>query len=65
MAKKKIEITFSETGETQVKTIGFFGKVCLLASDFLEKALGKAKSTEKTGDFYKSDVKQEQSNERR
>lgn len=64
MAKKKIEITFSETGETRVKTFGFIGKVCLLASDFIEKALGRSKSTEKTADFYKSDIDQNQKIER-
>lgn len=64
MAKKKIEITFSPTGETQVKTEGFIGKLCLIASGFLEKALGKATKTEKTADFYKSDVDTKQSIER-
>jgi hypothetical protein len=37
---KKIIIMVSPTGETQVKTLGFVGRTCKLASAFLEKALG-------------------------
>ena len=37
---KTIEITITPTGETKVKTLGFVGRTCKLASAFLEKALG-------------------------
>ncbi|MCX7428796.1 MAG: DUF2997 domain-containing protein [Planctomycetia bacterium] len=37
---KTIEITVTPTGETRVKTLGFVGRTCKLASAFLEKALG-------------------------
>ena len=37
---KTIEITVTPNGETRVKTLGFVGRTCRLASAFLEKALG-------------------------
>jgi hypothetical protein len=37
---KTIEITIAPNGETKVRTLGFVGRTCKLASAFLEKALG-------------------------
>ena len=38
---KTIEIVVDPKGDVQVKTLGFVGRTCKLASAFLEKALGK------------------------
>jgi hypothetical protein len=45
---KVIEITVTPTGETSVKTLGFVGRTCKLASAFLGKALGVVTSDRDT-----------------
>ena len=45
---KTIEITVTPTGETKVRTLGFVGRTCKLASAFLEKALGIVTSDKAT-----------------
>ena len=50
--KPLIEITISPNGQTQVATRGFQGSSCEAASRFLEEALGKRMSSERTAEFY-------------
>ncbi len=45
---KTIEITVAPNGETTVKTLGFVGRTCKMASAFLEKALGLVTSDKDT-----------------
>jgi hypothetical protein len=47
-----IEITVSPAGETTVQTKGYAGADCLRASRFLEHALGRPVTDQKTADFY-------------
>jgi hypothetical protein len=49
-----IEVTVSPKGETIMQTKGYAGGDCLLASMFLEAALGAAIAEQKTGEFYQS-----------
>jgi hypothetical protein len=45
---KVIKITVAPNGDTKVRTLGFAGRTCKLASAFLEKALGKVTSDKAT-----------------
>ena len=47
-----IEVIVSPKGETIVQTKGFAGSDCLLASKFLEEALGIACRERRTPEFY-------------
>jgi DUF2997 family protein len=47
-----IEVVVSPTGETTVQTQGYVGGACLLASKFLELALGTVGNDQKTPEFY-------------
>ncbi len=47
-----IEVVVSPTGETTVQTQGYTGGDCLLASKFLEQALGTAGNDHKTAEYY-------------
>ena len=49
---QRIEIIVSPNGQTRVETKGFAGGECLEASRFLETALGKKTSDERTSEFY-------------
>jgi hypothetical protein len=49
-----IEVTVSPQGETTVQTKGYSGGDCLLASKFLEEALGVPIQDRKTAEFYES-----------
>ena len=49
-----IEIIVSPNGQTQIETKGFAGPRCLEASRFLETALGKATSENRTSEFYQT-----------
>jgi hypothetical protein len=45
---KKIIVAISPTGETTVKTTGYFGKTCKEASAWIKKALGTTTSEKDT-----------------
>jgi len=49
-----IEVTVSPRGETTVQTKGYSGSDCLLASKFLEQALGVPVQERKTAEFFES-----------
>ena len=49
-----IELIVSPKGETTLQTKGYDGGDCLLASKFLEQALGVAAADQKTAEFYAS-----------
>jgi hypothetical protein len=55
-----IEVTVSPTGETSIQTKGYSGGECLLASKFLEQALGAAVADQKTSEFYQDAENQQQ-----
>ncbi len=55
---KRIEITVSPTGETQLETKGFSGASCQQASRFLEQALGTVASEQRTAEFYAATTQQ-------
>jgi hypothetical protein len=50
---KTIEVTVSSKGETTVETKGFAGPACKIASEFLERALGRTTAERKTAEFYR------------
>jgi hypothetical protein len=52
MMSRVIEVTVSPQGETTVQTKGYSGADCLLASKFLEQALGVPTQERKTAEFY-------------
>ena len=58
--KRVIEITVAPDGQTKVETKGFIGNACRLASEFIEKALGKRLGEQLTSEFHQG-VKQQQS----
>ncbi|HEY1065128.1 MAG TPA: DUF2997 domain-containing protein [Pirellulales bacterium] len=47
-----IEIIVSPKGETQVVTHGFAGDACRGASDFMERALGRATAEHLAPEFF-------------
>lgn len=49
---KRIEITVSPAGQTEVTTTGFTGDECRAASRFLEQALGEALHERLTAEFH-------------
>jgi hypothetical protein len=53
MTQRLIEVVVSPQGETTVQTHGYGGGDCLLASKFLEQALGLAVTDRKTAEFYR------------
>jgi len=58
-----IEVTVSPTGEATVQTRGYQGGACLLASKFLEQALGVVATERKTSEFYADARTQQQVNQ--
>jgi hypothetical protein len=54
---KQIEIIVMPNGETRVTTRGFAGSNCQNASRFLERVLGRRSLTQRTSEFYSTDVK--------
>ena len=54
-----IEITVSQTGQTDVQTKGFSGGECREASKFLEEALGQRDSETLTAEFHQSAQQQQ------
>jgi len=51
-----IEITILPSGQSRVETKGFRGSSCRAASQFLEKALGKATDEQLTAEFHQSQI---------
>ena len=51
---KIVEIIVASDGQTRVETKGFAGGECLEASRFLETALGKVTSENRTAEFYEA-----------
>lgn len=49
-----IEVVVSPKGEITVQTKGYSGSDCLLASKFLEQALGLVASDKKTAEFFEN-----------
>jgi hypothetical protein len=54
MTQRLIEVVVSPQGEATVQTKGYSGGDCLLASKFLEQALGPATGDRKTSEFYQA-----------
>jgi len=59
MSQRVIEVIVSPKGETTVQTKGYSGGDCLLASKFLQQALGMTVRENKTAEFYQSDETQQ------
>jgi hypothetical protein len=55
-----IEVVVTPTGETSVQTKGYVGADCLLASRFLEQALGITITERKTAEYHTSESAQQQ-----
>ena len=49
-----IEVVVSPKGETTLQTKGYVGSACLLASKFLEEALGISSADRKSAECYQS-----------
>jgi hypothetical protein len=56
---RTIEVIVSPTGETTVQTKGYTGADCLLASKWLEQALGQPSADQKTAEYYQSSQEQQ------
>ena len=56
---KRIEITVDSKGNSTVETKGFTGSECVSASRFIEQALGKQSSQQKTSEFYSTSTQTE------
>jgi len=52
MSSRTIEIIVETNGSTRVQTRGFTGSACLEVSRFIEEALGKRTSEQKTPEFF-------------
>ena len=63
MTPRIIEVIVSPKGETHVQTKGFTGGECLLASKFLEEALGISTADRKTAEFFAAETQQQQINQ--
>jgi hypothetical protein len=53
---KTIQITFNPDGATEIKTIGFRGNSCMMATEFLKKALGSVLNTKKTPEYFQAEA---------
>lgn len=51
---KTIELTIDASGNVKAETKGFNGPACKSASAFIESALGKTTSEQRTAAFYSS-----------
>jgi len=59
MQKKKIVLKFSlSTGETKIEAVGFKGKSCLKATEFLEKTLGETTDFQKKAEWFQDTLEQ-------
>ena len=61
---KRIEITVSPDGRTEVATTGFTGDACRAASRFLEQALGEAVHERLTAEFHERHAAEQSLHER-
>lgn len=52
MATEKIIIEIDKDGSVQVEAVGFKGKACMKATEFLEKILGKVTRRTTKPDYY-------------
>lgn len=59
MNTRTIEIIVETNGSTRVQTRGFTGSTCIDASRFIEEALGKRASVQKTSEFFQVADEQE------
>lgn len=53
---KTIQITFNPDGTTEIQTIGFRGNSCMMAAQFLKKALGSVLKTKKTPEYFQAEA---------
>jgi hypothetical protein len=53
---KTIQITFHPDGTTEVQTSGFRGDSCMMAAQFLKKALGSVLRTKKTPEYFQAEA---------
>ena len=53
---KTIQITFNPDGTTEIKTSGFRGNSCMMATEFLKKALGSVLNTKKTPEYFQAEA---------
>ena len=60
MTQRLIEVTVSPQGDATVQTKGYAGADCLLASKFLEQALGVTTADHKTAEYYQTQTAQQQ-----
>ena len=51
---KTIEVIVAPNGQTRVETKGFSGSTCREASEFIERALGRASGEELKAEFYQT-----------
>jgi len=51
---KSIIVSVSPEGEVEIKSVGFKGQACLLATKAIEKALGTSKKDIKAPEFFQS-----------
>lgn len=56
---KTITITINAEGEAEIKTTGFKGSACSLATREIERALGKVTKDTKTPEFYQGNEQQQ------
>ena len=54
MNARTIEIVITPEGRTSVQTLGFTGSSCRDASRFVEEALGRRLSEQRTAEFYQA-----------
>lgn len=57
---KTIEIIVDPQGGSQVQTKGFAGSECLVASQFIEQALGRSTDRRTTAEFFAATASQTQ-----
>ena len=57
---KSIDVIVKADGSSNVTTSGFTGSECQDASRFLESALGESNSEQRTAEFYRCGVTQQQ-----
>jgi hypothetical protein len=55
-----IEVSVSPQGEISVQTKGYAGSDCLQASKFLEQALGRTTTDNKTAEFFQETTAEQQ-----
>ena len=55
MAHKEIKVKIDTKGTVKIEGVGFVGKSCNAAMEFLEKALGTLRHRKDKPDIYKRD----------